>query len=184
MNTQTARESLFFVYGWQLDARLLDGCCPGARILAVAQLPGFDIGFFGYTPKWDGAEEAIIAREDCTVWGLVLALKKFDADRMDSMQNVHGDGSGTYFHYPMDVQGIDGQTYPVLLYMKTALGTPRMPSAEYRDRIADGAQAHSLPEYYVARLRAFEAPPASYPVPYGMRVELPIVTAENRHCAF
>jgi hypothetical protein len=176
---------LNLVTGWvKLDARLLAECCPGARLLTVAQLPGFDIGFFGYTPKWDGAEETLVAREGGTTWGLVLALRKFDAGRMDSMQNVHGDGSGTYFHYPMNVRGLDGQTHSVLLYMKTALGAPRMPSAEYRDRIADGARAHGMPEEYIARLRAFEAPPASYPVPYGMRVTLPVVTAENRYCAF
>jgi hypothetical protein len=180
----TNKESLFFVYDWQLDARLLAECCPGARLLTVAQLADFDLGFFGYTPKWDGAEEAVMAQKGATVWGLVLALTKFNADRMDSMQNVHGDGSGTYFHYPVDVHGLDGQTHATLLYMKTALGAPRPPSAEYRDRIADGAAAHGFPAEYVARLRALEAPSASYRVPYGMRVELPIITAENRHCAF
>jgi hypothetical protein len=180
----TTKESLFFVYGWQLDARLLAKCCPNARLLTVARLADYDLGFFGYSPKWDGAEEALIEQKGATVWGLVLALTKSNADRMDSMQNVHGDGSGAYFHYPADVQGLDGQTHATLLYMKTALGAPRPPSAEYRDRIAAGARAHGFPVEYVARLNALEAPPASYAVPYGQRVELPIVTAENRHCAF
>lgn len=182
--TQKPETTLFFVYGWQLDARLLAQYCPNARIVATARLPGYDIGFFGYSQKWDGAEEALVARQDSEVCGLVVALNRADAQRMDGMQNVHGDGSGSYFHYPADVESADGSRHEVLFYMKTTLGEPRPPSAEYRDLIVAGALAHGLPPRHIDRLRALVAPPASYPIPHGLN-PLPIAAADlNSPCHF
>ena len=175
---------LYFVYGWQLDARLLDRYCPGACVVSSARLPGYALDFFGYSQKWDGAEEAIFPKPESTVWGLVIALSRADAQRLDDAQNVHGDGSGSYFHYPADVEGSDGQTYDVLFYMKASRGEPRPPSAEYRDRIAAGALAHGLPADYVGHLQAIAAPPASYPVPHGLK-ELPMIAIDvNSPCQF
>jgi hypothetical protein len=151
-------------------------------VVTTARLPAFDFGFFGHTPTWDGAEEAVIARAGGEVWGLVLQLGPFEAERMDNMQNVHGDGSGGYFHFPADVEGADGQRHSTLLYMRTAFGEPRPPSVEYRDRLVAGALAHGLPASYIARLRAFEAVPAGYPVPHGLRV-FPLAT-EHSPCSF
>lgn len=182
--TRKTDSTLYFVYGWQLDARLLDRYCPGARVLTPARLPGYELGFFGYSQKWDGAEEAIFERKDSSVWGLVLALHRADAQRLDDAQGVQGDGSGAYFHYPAEVEGSDGQRHEVLFYMKSSRGEPRPPSAEYRDRIAAGALAHGLPADYVERLRAIAAPPASYPVPHGLK-EVPMATPDlNSPCHF
>lgn len=182
--TTSPAATLFFVYGWPLDARLLAQYCPNARIVAAARLPGYELGFFGYSQKWDGAEEALVARQDGEVWGLVVALNRADAQRMDGMQNVHGDGSGSYFHYPAEVEAPDGSRHEVLFYMKSTLGEPRPPSAEYRDLIVAGALAHGLPASHVARLRAIVAPPAGYPVPHGLN-PLPMFEADpNSPCHF
>lgn len=182
--SRNTENTLYFVYGWQLDARLLERYCPSARIVASARLPGYELGFFGYSQKWDGAEEAIFDSRDGAVWGLVLDLNRADAQRLDDAQSVHGDGSGAYFHYPAEVEGSDGQRHEVLFYMKSSRGEPRPPSAEYRDRIADGALAHGLPADYIERLRGIAAPPAGYPVPHGLK-ELPMVAVDlNSPCHF
>jgi gamma-glutamylcyclotransferase len=175
--TKAAEATLYFVYGWQLDARLLAQYCPNARIVTSARLPGHELGFFGYSQKWDGAEEALVGCKDSEVWGLVLALNKADAQRMDGMQNVHGDGSGSYFHFPADVESADGRRHEVLFYMKTTLGEPRPPSSEYRDLLVAGALAHGLPTSHIDRLRGIEAPPASYPIPHGLN-PLPMFSAD------
>jgi gamma-glutamylcyclotransferase len=175
--TPSPESTLYFLYGWQLDARLLARYCPNARIVSAARLPGYALGFFGYTQKWDGAEEAVVASKDGAAWGLVVALNRADTQRLDDAQNVHGDGSGSYFHYPADVVGADGQPYEVLLYMKSSRGEPRPPSAEYRDLLAAGAEAHGLPADYVAQLRHIAAPPAGYPVPHGLK-DLPMVAVD------
>ena len=154
---ENRNEQLVFVYGWQLDTELLAQYCPGARVVATGRLAGYDLGFFGHTPKWEGAEEALVAKSGSEVWGRVLALSAAGAERMDGMLNVHGDGSGSYFHYPADVEGSDGQRYETLTYMKTALREPRTPSDEYKQRLIAGALAHGLPLAYIARLRAVAA---------------------------
>jgi hypothetical protein len=182
--TQDTDSTLVFVYGWQLDAALLAQYCPGARVLTTARLVDYDLGFYGHTPKWDGAEEAVVAHPGSEVWGLVLALTPADAERLDGMHNVHGDGSGSYFHYPADVEGADGQRHAVLLYMKTALGASRTPSVEYRNRIVAGALAHGLPVSYVARLRGIAAHVAGYPVPRGLRVIQVVAAGGDCHCSF
>lgn len=180
--TQHTESVLYFVYGWQLDAELLARYCPSARFVATARLPGYELGFYGYTPKWDGAEEALAERENGEVWGLVLELNWTNAERMDSMQNVQADGSGIYFHYPIDVEGSDGKRHAVLLYKRNIMGEPRLPSVEYRDRIVAGALAHSLPPAYVERLRGVAAHPAGYPVPYNLRPIRIILSSANCNC--
>jgi gamma-glutamylcyclotransferase len=182
MITQHTESVLYFVYGWQLDAELLARYCPSARFVATARLPDYDIGFFGHTPKWDGAEEALAERKDGEVWGLVLELSWSNAERMDGMQNVHDDGSGIYFHYPADVEGTDGSSHEVLLYKRNMLGEPRAPSAEYRDRIVAGALAHGLPAAYVDRLRGIAAHPAGYPVPHNLRPIRIVLSSANCNC--
>ena len=183
--TQTTNEQLVFVYGWQLDAALLAQYCPGARVVTTARLADYDLGFYGHTPKWEGAEEALVAKSGSEVWGRVLALSAAGAERMDGMLNVHGDGSGSYFHYPADVEGSDGQRYETLTYMKTALREPRTPSDEYKQRLIAGALAHGLPLAYIARLRAVAAHPAAYPVPRGLRtIQVVAASGDDCHCSF
>lgn len=181
---EQSAESLFFVYGWQLDAALLARCCPQARVVTTARLAGHALDFFGYNAKWDGAEESVVERAGSEVWGLVLALGAADVERLDGMQNVRGDGSGGYFHCPAEVVGADGLDYDVLLYMKTVLGEPRTPSQEYRQHIAEGALACGLPPAYAAGLQAFPAHPAGYGVPRGLRVIPVLAAGGDCHCSF
>lgn len=182
---ENRNEQLVFVYGWQLDAELLAQYCPGARVVATGRLAGYDLGFFGHTPKWEGAEESLVPKPGAEVWGVVLALTAAGAERMDGMLNVHGDGSGSYFHYPVDVEGSDGERHEALTYMKTTLREPRTPSEEYKQRLIMGALAHGLPLAYVARLRAFDAHPAAYPVPRGLRtIQVVAASGDDCHCSF
>lgn len=175
--THDANTTLYFVYGWQLDAGLLARCCPGARVVTTARLPGHALGFYGHNPKWAGAEEGLVACPDGAAWGLVLALDRMDAQRMDLMQNVHGDGSGSYFHFPAGVEGADGKHHEVLLYMKASLGVARPPSLEYRDLLVAGAEAHGLPAGHVEGLRSVTAYPAGHPIPHGTS-PLPVVAPD------
>ena len=85
----------------------------------------------------------------------------------------------------VDVEGSDGQRHEALTYMKTALREPRTPSEEYKQRLIMGALAHGLPLAYVARLRAFDAHPAAYPVPRGLRtIQVVAASGDDCHCSF
>lgn len=172
---------LHFVYGWQLDDALRAKTCPSARPEGLAVLDDHDLGFFGHSPTWDGAEEAVVPCPGARVWGLLLTLSPTDADRLDQQLNVREDGSGTHFHLPVELHDARGRLLQALLYMRSRLDDPRPPSAEYRDRLAAAFAVHGLPPPYVARLRAIEAPPAAYPVPRRPRV-IPLTAAGGCHC--
>ena len=98
------------------------------------------------------------------LWGVLYFLSFRDRERLDVWQDARLDGSGTYFHYPVTVIAGD-QKVSAVMYRKDLPGDPRLPSTEYRDFIAQGAEFRQLPSDYCAALRRIAAVPAAYPVP-------------------
>ncbi|MBK1614297.1 hypothetical protein CKO44_12545 [Rubrivivax gelatinosus] len=173
---------LVFVYGWQLDDRLRARCGAKGCVVGTARLPDHDLGFFGHSARWDGAEEAVFEAPEREVWGLLLALRSDEAAGLDDTMNVREDGSGSHFHCPVEVEDSAGALQPALIYQMAALGPARTPSREYLERIATGAAAHALPPAWVERLRSVPAHPASYPVPHGLRTLRVSVASGGCHC--
>ena len=76
-------------------------------MVATARLADHRLGFYGYSPIWDGGLETVLPAPGREVWGVVYALSFSDADSLDTWQGVRLNGTGTYFHYPAEVT--DGQ---------------------------------------------------------------------------
>lgn len=165
MNGTNHGKGLYFIYGVHLQPEQLARCCQAPQALAVARLADFRLGFCGYSMRWDGGEEALLAEAGASTWGVVYALSAADAERLDLDQAVRLDGTGSYFHYPAEVVDRQGSIHSVLLYMRNNLAEKRAPSTEYLARIAAGGRAMGLPDDYVAELARRPALPAAYPVP-------------------
>lgn len=156
---------LFFVYGINLNPQEVLTFCIDPAVVAVARLADYRLGFFGHSGKWDSGEEAALPAPGASLWGVVYAVSPMDEERLDALHRVKEDGSGQYFHYPVEVCDAQGQVFEALTYLKTSLGDAALPSTEYLARLVQGARARELPADYVGNLAAHPSVKASYPVP-------------------
>ena len=99
------------------------------------------------------------------VWGVLYLLTIADSNRLDSWQDVRLDGTGSYFHYPAEVVGEDGNRYSVLLYKKDTQADPFPPSRPYLERIVAAARARRLPRPYIDTLARIPVKEPRYEVP-------------------
>jgi len=157
---------LIFSYAANMNPGLIASRCFKPELHVVARLPGHTLAFFDYSKRWDGGAATLISSPGEDLWGIVYRLSFWDTERLDSWLDVRLDGTGAYFLLPAEVIGVDGATYPVLLYRKFYHGGPRQPpSEEYLETILAGAVARGLPAPYIEKLRQIETQKATFPVP-------------------
>jgi len=144
--------NLHFIYGQLLNPQQIARCCSHPKVVAIARLPDHALTFFGHSPRWDGGQETVLAKPGQDVFGVVYQLSGSDEDQMDAQQGIRLNGTGSYFHYPVEVIGQDGRPYRTLLYKKTQLGSPVRPSQLYLQSLIAGAREQGLPADYLAFL--------------------------------
>lgn len=154
-----------FAYGINMNKSIIAERCNDARILAVAKLPGYRLVFSDYSRVWDGGMEGVIREPGHDLWGLIYELNQMDRNRLDIMQDVRMDGTGTYFHYPARIVCEDGLSRIVLFYKKNIQGELACPSTELLNLIIGGAEEHSLPASYIEELKNIPSKKASCEVP-------------------
>lgn len=155
----------YFAYGSNMNLQQIRSRCARPVVVAVARLADHRLGFYGNSETWDGAVETVEPIPGHEVWGVIFALSGLDWERLDLWQGARLDGGGIYFHFPVTVTDLDGQTYKVRLYKKDIQGEPRNPSREYLDHIVRGATENGLPPSYIENLGNRKAFRASYKVP-------------------
>lgn len=165
MNETSTSAQYYFCYGLDMSESWVSASGVNAAFVDVARLPGFRLGFYGHSRQWDGAEEALVSDPAGETWGVVYRVGFVDADALDSVKDIRLNGTGSRFHFPVDVFLTDGRKIAALFYQKDALGAPRSPSREYLALVAAAARARGLPAEYAATLARLESIPASYPVP-------------------
>lgn len=156
---------LYFAYGSNINPEHMGLKCSDPKVLGIARLAGYRVDFFGYSTTWDGAVETVVEDAAADIWGVLYQLDEFDWNRLDNCEDVRVDGTGEYFHYPVEVITEQGKATAAILYRKARQGTPEIPSQEYLKLIVKGAEKQKLPDKYVAGLKAVAAKPASYAVP-------------------
>jgi len=156
---------IYFAYGGDLDAAQIATRCEAPELIGRAVLPGHRLSFHGRSPVWDGGEATVVEDETAELHGVLYRISSSDFDRLDIWQGVRLDGTGRYFHFPVDVVDETGHTVDALIYKRAVLGEPAPPSDAFLAHIVGGARARGLPDAYVATLAALPSRPAAGPVP-------------------
>ena len=178
--TGRGRRLLYFSYGAEMLSSRIRSRCAAPKVVATARLADHRLGFYGYSPIWDGGLETVLPAPGREVWGVVYELSFSDADSLDTWQGVRLNGTGTYFHSPAEVTDGQGTVYAVLVFKKDVLGEPTRPSRPYLDAIVAGACQHALPPRAIEALQAIPAGPAAYPVPrFGLARQPGVLSGES-----
>ena len=156
---------LYFAYGFNLNFERMKQKCTKPRVLGIARLPGHKIGFYENSVIWDGAVETVVPDTQSEVWGVLYQLESYDWEQLDNCEDARLDGTGEYFHYPVEVLDEENGVREASIYKKARLGEPKLPSTEYLDIIIQGAKEQGLPEFYIAMLESIASKSASYAVP-------------------
>jgi gamma-glutamylcyclotransferase len=161
----TSQTRLYFAYGFNLNLEKMNQKCTKPCVLAIARLANHKIGFYEHSVVWDGALETVIPDTQSEVWGVLYQLEPYAWDQLDNCEDVRLDGTGEYFHYPVEVLDEQNTIREASMYKKARLGEPKLPSTEYLDVIIRGAKEQRLPEEYIKTLQNIDSRPASYAVP-------------------
>lgn len=166
---ETNQIRLYFAYGSNLNLQKMSQKLTKPRVVGIARLANHKIGFYGHSVIWDGAVETVVPDNQSEVWGILYQLEAYEWAQLDNFEDARLDGTGEYFHYPVEV--LDEQNVPreAFLYKKAQLREPKQPSTEYLDVIIQGAKEQGLPEGYIAILQNIVSKPASYPVPRQLK---------------
>jgi hypothetical protein len=155
----------YFAYGANMNPEQMRARCANPAALGPARLPGHALAFHGYDWLWDGGMATVVPVPGHDLWGVLYELGHGDADSLDAWQDIRLNGTGAYFHSPVTVFAPDGEGIEAVLYKKDLLGRVRPPSREFVRFIRRGAEAHGLPDAYVAEIGALPCVAAGYAVP-------------------
>lgn len=174
---------LYFAYGCNLSPAEMKRKCPHAQILGIAKLPKHRLNFYGYSPVWDGATESVISNLESDVWGVLYKLGAGEWDMLDSLEDARFDGTGAYFHYPVEVIDTSQKVIEATIYKKAELREPQLPSSEYIALIVKGAKAQGLPNDYIEFLEKRATKPATYAVPREPKGRHLLVSGDCSGCS-
>jgi len=172
----------YFAYGSNMNLLQMKQRCSSPKILGIARLPGYKITFHGHSAIWDGGQESVVPDPQSEVWGVLYELTFSDCEQLDFYQDVRFDGTGPYFHYPVDVIDRKQGIIDTLIYKKAILAEAKPPSTEYLNFIVQGAIEHGLPESYIAYLQKIQTVPASYTVPLVRKSKLSYMNVNCGDC--
>lgn len=156
---------LYFAYGFNLKLESMLQKCHNPIVLGRAKLANHKVSFHGQSVMWDGAVETVVPDEQNEVWGVLYKLGAYAWDQLDNCEDARLDGTGEYFHYPVEVIDEQGAVRQASIYKKARLGEWESPSTEYLAVILQGAKEQGLPEQYIETLSGIQTKPASYVVP-------------------
>lgn len=169
----------YFAYGSNLNLAQMHQKCSNPIVLAIACLPGHRLGFHGYSSVWDGAVETVIPDKHSEVWGVLYQLTAYDWEQLDNHEDVRDNGTGTYFHYPVEVTNEQQELVEATIYKKALVGPAELPSTEYLTMILQGASEQGLPVDYLAPLQKVRSKGAAYAVPHRRRSSITAITTED-----
>jgi gamma-glutamylcyclotransferase (GGCT)/AIG2-like uncharacterized protein YtfP len=149
----------YFAYGSNLDPVQMAQRCPGATPVGPAQLADHRLCFPRRSPVRGCAVASVEPQEGAIVWGILYRIGREDLVRLDEREGydpVNLSAVNRYDRIEVAVTPSDGESVSAMMYVALPELMPGLPSVTYLKHIVDGAVAHSLPDDYVARLRAID----------------------------
>jgi gamma-glutamylcyclotransferase (GGCT)/AIG2-like uncharacterized protein YtfP len=154
-------QTLYFAYGSNMAAGVMDRLCPGHRFLGAAQLCGHRLAFTRRSIRTGTGVADVLRAEGHTVWGALYELDAADLAAIDAKE-----GNGWAYQRRRvrvrlgpDARELDAHVYAVIAPEATEIS----PAPPYLLGLLDAARARGLPECYVAELAARSRAPGQTP---------------------
>jgi gamma-glutamylcyclotransferase (GGCT)/AIG2-like uncharacterized protein YtfP len=141
----------YFAYGSNMAGPVMQAACAEHRFLGPARLPGYRFAFMRRSVRTGTGVADILPDPESSVWG---ALYELERDRLGLLDRKETLGSG-YEHLDVMVLTGDGHSHQAMAYSVIVKEPIEVcPSLAYVQGLIEGARERSLPEDYLASLRA------------------------------
>lgn len=139
----------YFAYGTLLDGELMRRIAPGATVLGVACLDGYELAFAACADPAHGG--CTLARRDgAETWGVQYELPETEMQTLDAAAGID---KGHWRHQEIMLRTPAGRRVPSRTYVIPNSGGAWVPPDAYVAPILKGADALDFPPAYRARLR-------------------------------
>jgi len=140
---------LYFSYGSFLDFETLRGHYPGARFVARALLPNWEVQFNFMSRTYGGGVTGIEPAVGRVVRGVVYDVSPVEMMRLDEVEGVP---EGLYYRQTLLVVDEDGKLLRAATYRTTNPRGPFRPTRRYLGLMVKGAREHGLDPQYIEEL--------------------------------
>ncbi len=140
---------LYFSYGSFLDFETLRGHCPGARFVARAVLPNWEVQFNFMSRTYGGGVTGIEPAVGRVVRGIVYDVSPEEMMRLDAVEAVP---EGLYYRQTLLVVDEEGKLLRAATYRTANPRGPFKPTRRYLGLVVKGAREHGLDPQYIEEL--------------------------------
>jgi hypothetical protein len=132
---------LYFAYGSNMSSARIGARLTAPVYVCTARITGYRLAF--NKPGRDGTGKAnLVPDAEGVAWGVVWRIAVQDWPRLDGFEPG-------YARRACVVEGPEGDTRRVHVYLHAERGPDVPPHAWYVQHVIDGAREHGLPEVYV-----------------------------------
>jgi gamma-glutamylcyclotransferase (GGCT)/AIG2-like uncharacterized protein YtfP len=140
---------LYFSYGSFLDSETLRRHCPGARFVARALLPNFEVQFNFLSRTYGGGVTGVEPAPGRLARGILYEAPEEEMARLDTVEAVP---EGLYYRQTVLVVDETGRIHEAETYRTTRPRGPFRPTRRYLDLMVKGAREHGLDPDYISEL--------------------------------
>lgn len=138
----------YFAYGSNLDRHKMYDRCRSARILGVARLAGYRLGFTRYSTGWEGGVADVLVSPQDEVWGLVYQIDNNDLLKLDKFEGY----PKAYTRFQTSVHLSTGLLEDVWVYTVVDKQAHIAPTGKYLNIIRMAADELVFPKSYCGQL--------------------------------
>ena len=137
----------YFAYGSNMSHEQMQQRCPNSLFITASNLKGYEFVYDGYSENWKGAVANIIKSPGSVVLGGIYEITQDDLQKLDKYERY----PCTYKKSEMKVEDDAGRIYDAIVYYRTGKKQAN-PSAEYRQRVIDGANDCGINQDYIKKV--------------------------------
>lgn len=141
----------YFAYASNMDPQTYRRRCPSAKVMGIARVPGYRLGFTRYSRARRGGSADIVPDASSEVWGVLYEVDQACLASMDKVEGV----PSAYRREQVEVIASGGDRRQAITYVANRTGEYR-PDRAYLKVILRGARAHGLPDSYIQMLEKTE----------------------------
>ena len=138
----------YFAYGSNLDRQKMCDRCRSSRVLGVARLAGYRLGFTRYSSGWEGGVADVLVSPQDEVWGLIYQIDDNDLFELDKFEGY----PKAYTRFQTSVRLGTGLLEDVWVYMVADKEAHIAPTVKYLNIIKMAAAELNFPKSYCEEL--------------------------------
>jgi gamma-glutamylcyclotransferase (GGCT)/AIG2-like uncharacterized protein YtfP len=130
---------LYFAYGSNLYLNQMKNRCPSSEVVQTARVFGWELGFCGYSDRWDGSVATLRESSEGITHGVLYKISEKDASTLDGYEGYPALYDRMNIEAHLDT-GITQSCYTYILNRETGI-----PSSKYLYPIVKGYHHFDLP---------------------------------------